>query len=199
MFRDVLVVVDTTRDAREALSQAIDLAQRERSRLTLIAVERRLPACAYLGAAAALPLVIPAAEAEAREVMCEALSQVPADVPVTTVLATPPIRQALMTRINRGDHDLVVMGARPRRIPRSALGSLSHYLVRRSPVPVLVVHADTRRASKSFRNLLIMWITRHRRNTDASLLGLRAGRAGRRGVARVGDRGAGGRHHQLRR
>ena len=55
MFRDVLVVVDATSDAREALSQAIDLARRERSRLTLITVERRLPACAYLGVAAALP------------------------------------------------------------------------------------------------------------------------------------------------
>jgi nucleotide-binding universal stress UspA family protein len=141
MFRDVLVVVDATDDAREALSQAIDLAQRERSRLTLITVERRLPACAYLGAAAALPLVIPAAEAEAREVMCEALASVPADVPVTTVIATPPIRQALMTEIGRGDHDLVVMGAGPRSILRPAFASVSHYLVRRSPVPVLVVHA----------------------------------------------------------
>jgi nucleotide-binding universal stress UspA family protein len=141
MFRDVLVVVDATDDAREALSQAIDLAQRERSRLTLITVERRLPACAYLGAAAALPLVIPAAQAEAREVMCEALASVPADVPVTTVIATAPIRQALMTQIRRGDHDLVVMGAGPRGILRPVLASVSHYLVRRSPVPVLVVHA----------------------------------------------------------
>jgi nucleotide-binding universal stress UspA family protein len=40
MFRDVLVVVDATSDAREALNQAIDLAQREHSRLTLITVER---------------------------------------------------------------------------------------------------------------------------------------------------------------
>jgi nucleotide-binding universal stress UspA family protein len=38
MFRDVLVVVDATPDAQEALTQAIDLAQRERSRLTLITV-----------------------------------------------------------------------------------------------------------------------------------------------------------------
>lgn len=141
MFRDVLVVVDATPDAREALRQAIDLAQRERSRLTLITVERRLPACAYLGVAAALPLVIPAAEAEARELMCEALSQVPADVPVTTVLATPPMRQALLTEIKRGGHDLVVMGARPRGRVLSLVGNLSHYLVRRSPAPVLVVHA----------------------------------------------------------
>jgi nucleotide-binding universal stress UspA family protein len=142
MFRDVLVVVDATSDAREALSQAIDLAQRERSRLTLIAVERRLPACAYLGVAAALPLVIPAAEAEARQVMCEALSGVPADIPVTTVIAAPPVRPALMKEIKRGGHDLVVMGAPSRDSPRPAFGTLGHYLVRRSPVPVLIVHGE---------------------------------------------------------
>jgi nucleotide-binding universal stress UspA family protein len=141
MFRDVLVVVDATPDAREALTQAIDLAQRERSRLTLITIERRLPACAYLGVAAALPLVIPAAEAEARQLMCDALSRVPADVPVTTVISTPPIRQALMIQIKRGGHDLVVMGAAPRGRLRSAFGTLGNYLVRRSPAPVLVVHA----------------------------------------------------------
>jgi nucleotide-binding universal stress UspA family protein len=145
MLRDVLVVVDSTDDAREALSRAIDLAQRDHSRLTLITVERRLPACAYLGAAAALPMVIPAAEAEAREIMRGALSLVPADIPVTTVIATSPIRQALITQIKRGGHDLLVIGARPPARPRgrlrSRLGGLNHYVVRRSPVPVLVVHA----------------------------------------------------------
>jgi nucleotide-binding universal stress UspA family protein len=167
MFRDVLVVVDTTSDAREALTQAIDLAQRERSRLTLITVERRLPACAYLGVAAALPLVIPAAEAEARQVMCQALSCVPADVPVTTVLATLPVRQALIAQIKRGGHDLVVMGARPQGRVRAAFGSLSNYLVRHSPAPVLVVHAApprgrvTRRAEAS-RTRARRWATRSR-------------------------------------
>jgi nucleotide-binding universal stress UspA family protein len=140
MFRDVLVVVDATSDAREALSQAIDLAQRERSRMTLITVERRLPACAYLGVASALPLIVPAAEAEARQILCEALSHVPADIPVTTVLAAPPLRGTLMGQIRRGGHDLVIIGAPPRAGRRPALGSLSRYLVRRSPVPVLVVH-----------------------------------------------------------
>jgi nucleotide-binding universal stress UspA family protein len=169
MFRDVLVVVDATHDAREALSQAIGLAQRDRSRLTLITVERCLPACAYLGVAAALPLVIPAAEAEAREIMCGALSLVPADIPVTTVLASPPIRQALMTQIKRGGHDLVVIGARPPARPRGRLrsrfGSLSHYVVRRSPAPVLVVHAAPPRGRAVRRPAAVMnrarrWTTR---------------------------------------
>jgi nucleotide-binding universal stress UspA family protein len=167
MFRDVLVVVDATSDAREALSQAIDLAQRERSRLTLITVEKRLPACAYLGVAAALPLIIPAAEAEARQIMCTALAHVPADVPVTTVLAAPPLRQALMTQITRGGHDLVVIGARPHGRLRSAFGTLSNYLVRRSPAPVLVVHAAPPRGrvvngAEASRTRARRWATRSR-------------------------------------
>ncbi|MGH2895959.1 MAG: universal stress protein, partial [Solirubrobacteraceae bacterium] len=138
---------------------------------TLIAVERRLPACAYLGVAAALPLVIPAAEAEARGLMCEALSHVPADVPVTTVIATPPVRQALMIQIKRGDHDLVVIGAHPPARPRGrlrfAFGSLSHYLVRRSPAPVLVVHATPPRSrvintEAASRTRARRWATRSR-------------------------------------
>jgi nucleotide-binding universal stress UspA family protein len=165
MFRDVLVVVDATEDAREALTQAIDLAQRERSRMTLITVERRLPACAYLGAAAALPLVMPAAEAEARQILCEALSHVPADIPVTTLLAAPPARGVLMGQIKRGRHDLVIIGGRPGSGRLPAFGSLSRYLVRRSPVPVLVVQgassrgrADARAAAK--RTRARRWATR---------------------------------------
>jgi nucleotide-binding universal stress UspA family protein len=159
MFRNVLVVVDSTVDSREALRQAVDLAQREHSRLTLITVEQRLPACAYFGAAAALPLVVPAAEADARKLMCDALAQVPADVPVTTVLAAPPMRPALLRQIVNGGHDLVVIGVRPGRPARWAILSLSHYLVRRSPAPLLAVHAApasspaaTQRASQTARS-----------------------------------------------
>jgi hypothetical protein len=45
-----------------------------------------------------------------------------------------------MGQIRRGGHDLVIIGAPARAGRRPALGSLSRYLVRRSPVPVLVVH-----------------------------------------------------------
>jgi nucleotide-binding universal stress UspA family protein len=144
MFRNVLVVVDGTPAASEALDQAVDLARRERSRLTLVTVERRLPACAYLGVAAALPLLIPAAEAEAAEIMREAVARVPLDVSVTMVTSPPPARQALMNQITGGCHDLVVIGACPHRAPWSRFGGLTRYLVRRSPAPVLVVQAPVR-------------------------------------------------------
>jgi nucleotide-binding universal stress UspA family protein len=142
MFRNVLVVIDGSIDSSQALDQAIDLAQRERSRLTLLAAERRIPTCAYLGVAAAVPLAVPAADNGAREMMREALRRVPADVSVTTIVTALPIRAALLRQIERGHHDLVMLGERPSGRLRALLGSLGHYLVRHSPAPVLVVHAD---------------------------------------------------------
>jgi nucleotide-binding universal stress UspA family protein len=59
------------------------------------------------------------------------------------VLSEQPVRVALCRQIADGDHDLVVMGSRGRGAVRAALlGSVSHYVLHHSPVPVLIVHAD---------------------------------------------------------
>ncbi|MFL5864635.1 MAG: universal stress protein [Solirubrobacteraceae bacterium] len=170
MFRHVLVVIDGSTDSGEALSQAIDLAQRGRSRLTLLAAERRLPACAYLGVAAAVPLAVPPAENGTRELMQDAVQRVPDDLPVTTIVTTLPIRAAIVRQIEDGCHDLVVLGAPPCGRIRTLLGSLSHYLVRHSSVPVLVVHAERRH-------------TRIRIRTAGSRVGSRSWRASTRSPA----------------
>jgi nucleotide-binding universal stress UspA family protein len=68
---------------------------------------------------------------------------VPADLPVATVLSEQPIRLALIRQLKEGHHDLVVMGSRGRGAVRAALlGSVSHYVLHHSPVPVLIVHAE---------------------------------------------------------
>jgi nucleotide-binding universal stress UspA family protein len=144
MFHNILVAVDGSPDADQALTHAIDLARGEHARLTLLTAVDAPPAVAYLGAAAdAAATALGDAETEAEAILRAAHDRVTDDVSVTTVLSRQPIRSALMRAIQDGDHDLVVTGSRGRGTVRSALlGSLSHHVLHHSPVPVLIVHAQ---------------------------------------------------------
>ena len=146
MFRNVLVAVDGSTHADEALAQAIDLAESEHSRLTLIASVPGLPPAAYVGVSGPAFAVIQAgARSTAEAVLRRARDRVPEDLPVTTILTDEPIRPALIEQIKRGGHDLIVMGSRGRGAMRAALlGSVSHYVLDHSPIPVLIVHAGQR-------------------------------------------------------
>jgi nucleotide-binding universal stress UspA family protein len=144
MFRNILVAVDGSTHADRALDEAIDIARGSHARLTIItgAAEPRTASMIAMasGAAAALG---PALMQQAERVLRSAVERVPDDVSVTTVLTEEPIRHAILKRIEEGGHDLVVMGSRGRGAVRSALlGSVSHFVLHHSPVPVLVVHAD---------------------------------------------------------
>jgi nucleotide-binding universal stress UspA family protein len=144
MFRNILVAVDGSADAEQALTQAIDLASSERARLTLLSAVVLPPALAYTGGGGPVAAQIAAeAQAETAALLHEALERVPEEVSVTHVLSHDPARPAILRQIKEGDHDLVVMGSRGRGAVRSALlGSVSHYVLHHSHVPVLIVHAD---------------------------------------------------------
>ena len=144
MFHNVLVAVDGSPHAEAALTHAIDLAESERTRLTLITGVVKPPSTAYWGwsAPAAVELANNA-RTRAESILRAARDRIPADLPVTTILTAAPIRVALLAQIERGAHDLLVMGSRGRGAVLSAvLGSASHYLLNHSPIPVLIVHAD---------------------------------------------------------
>ena len=146
MFHNILVAVDGSPHADLALSQAIDVAECQHSRLTLITGIAPVAAAAFAASAAsaaALPEAIRDAQREAESIIRKARERVPEDISVMTIVTERPIRSALIDQINRGRHDLVVMGSRGRGAVRSALlGSVSHYVLHHSPVPVLIVHAD---------------------------------------------------------
>ncbi len=144
MFRNILVCVDGSAHAERALSEAIDLAAAERSRLTILTSIPRPPywACNPVTAAGIEPLANDLAN-EAKAALKAAVDRVPASIPVTKILTREPIREALMARIRSGEHDLVVMGSRGRgALTASLLGSVSHYALNHSQVPVLIIHTE---------------------------------------------------------
>jgi nucleotide-binding universal stress UspA family protein len=144
MFCNILVCVDGSAHAERALSEAIDLAVAERSRLTILTAIPRPPywACSPVTAAGIEPLANDLAE-EAKATLKAAVDRVPDSIPVTKILTREPIREALMGRIRSGQHDLVVMGSRGRgALTASLLGSVSHYALNHSQIPVLIVHTE---------------------------------------------------------
>jgi nucleotide-binding universal stress UspA family protein len=144
MFHNILVAVDGSQHADRALTDAIDLAESEHARLTLFTAIVPPPTGAYFGASgAAVTTAVRDAEAKAEEILQRARDRVPDDLPVITRLTREPVMPALISQIKDGQHDLVVMGSRGRGAVRSALlGSVSHYVLNHSPVPVLIAHAE---------------------------------------------------------
>ena len=144
MFRNILVSIDGSDHSDRALNEAIDIARADQARLTILTAIHQ-PAVWAASAMAAGAAAVTAAdlEKEAVDVMRRAVKRVPADVPVTTIISRKPIRSALMGRLKGSDYDLLVMGSRGRgAFSASLLGSVSHYALNHSPVPVLIVHAD---------------------------------------------------------
>jgi nucleotide-binding universal stress UspA family protein len=145
VFRNILAAIDGSPDAEQALTQAVDLAASEHARLTLFSAVNMPPPVAYSGVAGDVASeLIKDAEADTERILRAALQRVPDDVSVTTIISSEPARPALLRQLEQGDHDLLVMGSRGRGAVRSVLlGSVSHYVLHHSPVPVLIVHAES--------------------------------------------------------
>jgi len=138
MFRSILVAVDGSPDAEEALAQAIDLAESEHTRLTLMTATAQIPSTAYL--TPAINDLVADTATEAQAILSRARDRVPDDLPVTTILTDQPIRVALMHQIEAGCHDLVAMGSRGRGdLANLVLDSVSHTVLQRAASPVVIV------------------------------------------------------------
>jgi nucleotide-binding universal stress UspA family protein len=155
MFRSILVAVDGSRAATEALTEAVDLARNEGARLTLISVAAP-PRWRFVSGPYFVPLPCPdELERAAEKVLEDAEALVPEDVPVSTVVRRGPAAKAILERIDAGEHDLVVMGSRGLGATGSLiLGSVSRAVLARSPVPVLITRAGTARPHEAERAVL---------------------------------------------
>lgn len=145
MFRNILVSYDGSRSADQALDAAIDLAEATGARLMILSAVPHPPALAYSSAAGASALsgLGDELEDETDRDLRDAVKRVPSSIGVTSVLTHEPIRKALTDTIDEGDYDLLVMGSRGRgAVKAQLLGSVSHYALEHSPIPVLVVQAQ---------------------------------------------------------
>ena len=144
MFQHVLVAVDGSADAELARLQAVDLARAEDARITLMTAVQPPPPTLYASASSAALLtdVAEAARVEAEKILRAAAERTPAGVLAGSVLSSEPPRPAIIQQIASGHHDLVVMGSRGLgEIGSMLLGSVSHYVLHHSPVPVLIMRA----------------------------------------------------------
>jgi nucleotide-binding universal stress UspA family protein len=150
MFRNILISVDGSPHAEQALRQAVDIAAAGNGRLTILtAVPKASVWAANPAAAAVVQTLSEDLEHEFADVARHATAEIPDSIPVTTIVTHEPIRTALMHQIETGKYDLLVMGSRGRgAFSASVLGSVSHYALNHLEIPVLIVHADDRSAGE---------------------------------------------------
>jgi nucleotide-binding universal stress UspA family protein len=140
--RNILVAFDGSQHARRALQQAVSLARASRGTLTLLEVvhQPRIFVSAY-----AAPLPSDAellAEAEAE--VARAVRSVPEDVAVRGLAVVGDAAEEILQQAATGEHDLIVMGTRGHGEAVSlAIGSVSHSVIQRAAVPVLVIRDVT--------------------------------------------------------
>ena len=137
MFKSILVAWDGSEHAKRALGEAVDLARTQAATLTLLTVAA--PLHAWPG------YVPPISEDDlvsgAEEILAEGEALVPEDIPVSGRAAAGHPGTELVKSAAAGDHDLIVMGSRGRGAVRSAvLGSVSHFVLNHTTLPVLVIH-----------------------------------------------------------
>ncbi len=140
-YRKPLLAYDGSPAADRALEVAIELADTCHGRLTILSAAVHVPYLAYTGAAPeAVAEVEKSFLTDAERVICRAVERVPRGIPVTKLVSAQPIEHALLREAREGDHDLVILGSQGHGVLHSILfGSVSRLMLRRSPLPVLIV------------------------------------------------------------
>jgi nucleotide-binding universal stress UspA family protein len=146
VFQRILVAIDGSEHAQRALSEAIDLAKLSNARLTVMTVHQK-PSTLFVGGPVVPPVDMRGLEEALREeheqLLEGAIEQVPQDVGVVKVLGQGAPANAIVEQASKDRDDLIVLGSRGRgEVASMLLGSVSHQVLQRSTVPVLVVHVD---------------------------------------------------------
>jgi nucleotide-binding universal stress UspA family protein len=143
VYRNILAALDSSEIAARALSEAADLALALNAQLTIISVMPDLPGFAYRAGIDVKALEAEAlAEVEAR--LREGVDSLPEGLPATTVLRRGNPGAEIVGQIERGEHDLIVMGSRGRgRVTSNLFGSVAAHVHFHSRVAMLVLQSDS--------------------------------------------------------
>ena len=147
MYKRILVPVDGSEASRKGLDQAIKLAKSTGAKLKLVHVVNELlfdPGYVpSLYSEPAIRALREAGQAVLRASVDEATAQ--AMTPESELIETLGIRaaDAIVDQAGQWPADLIVMGTHGRRgLQRLAMGSDAELVLRRSPVPVLMVRQE---------------------------------------------------------
>jgi nucleotide-binding universal stress UspA family protein len=142
VFLDILVAVDGSEHAAQALRTAAQLAQEEHARLTVITAVPPAPALAQMSAAGVALTEVADLLGEAGKRIRAQVDELPPDISVQSIVIQGQPVQVILDRLRDGRHDLLVMGTRGLgRMGSALLGSVSQAVLHEAPVPVLVVRA----------------------------------------------------------
>ena len=146
MYKRILVPVDGSPTAAQGLSEAIKLARDQSAAILVMHVVDEWRVAAGDIAAVNLDAGAQALREAGAELLKEAEAQVrAAGVSVETVLLEElgtPVGECIVQRARQWSADLIVCGTHGRRgISRLLLGSSAEYLLRHTPVPILLVRA----------------------------------------------------------
>jgi len=142
VYRNILVALDSSEIAARALREAADLALALNARLTIVSVVPDLPGITYRAGIDVKALEVQA-QAEVDALLREAVDSLPKELPVTTVLRKGNPGPEIVGQVERGEHDLIVMGTRGRgRVTSNLFGSVAGYVHFHARVAMLVVHPE---------------------------------------------------------
>jgi nucleotide-binding universal stress UspA family protein len=137
LYRNILVAIDGSPDATAALRHAAALARDQNALLTLLSVAPNVSsATATAGANPDDPIDFYA------RILREAVSTLPADTGVKTLLERGDPADAILATADREGSDLIVMGSHGHgRFVRALIGSVSERVLKTSAAPVLLMRS----------------------------------------------------------
>lgn len=140
----IVVAFHDTPESHRALAQAVRLAQRSGTRITVLTVLLRHRIYGSKLGSAAESVLISQQREEVEEHQAAALREVPSDMDSTGVITASDSPLGALQRLDwNGDEVLLMSSSRGGKIRRVFLGDMTYKLIRATPVPAIVLPRQT--------------------------------------------------------